>query len=40
MDIEMVKKKIYTSFRSDLYNFQCHTLYKRTTYKIIKYTYA
>jgi len=29
---------IYTNFRSDLYNFQCHTLYKGTTYKIIKYT--
>ena len=40
MNIEMVKKYIYTSFRSDLYNFQCHTLYKGTTYKIIKYTYA
>ena len=34
------QENIYTSFRSDLYNFQCHTLYKGTTYKIIKYTYA
>ena len=27
------KKYIYTSFRSDLYNFQCHTLYKEQLIK-------
>jgi hypothetical protein len=32
MDIEMVGKYIY-KFRSDLYNFQCHTLYKKQLIK-------
>jgi hypothetical protein len=32
MDIEMVEKYIY-KFRSDLYNFQCHTLYKKQLIK-------
>jgi hypothetical protein len=35
VDIEMVEKYIY-KIRSDLYNFQCHTLYKKQFIKYLK----